>query len=349
MLSKGTLNAAKRLDMKHNVSIRVLDAVDGHLVSEHVGHNAATNSLLTGIGHYLMGDGVLNQKTILNTWIPRYISVGTMGLSNQYEDSDGCPSSIGAVQHKAGDSLVGVGEKTRKKLLDMYNTAHNTNIDDVEFVRNHTLSDEEAEIARYSDYITQCPGFGSDGYDGGLINDRDVFGLGPAFEDRTDKSHSVNCELVSNTYRRSQITYRDLIPEIQSECPETLDIVFSAYISTGALKQFREEGHEHIFITEVGLWANDYLRRDALDNVERARHAGDGLLAGYRICPPDKYNWDMSIKENRDILRKNIIKVKKNQVVQVIWKIQLGGIQQLTGLDEFYSNSALRWIILYPD
>ena len=56
------LDIIKRLDVKQNVTIRVIDEATGKVVQEHIGHNAATNSLLTGIAHYLMGDGVLNQS-----------------------------------------------------------------------------------------------------------------------------------------------------------------------------------------------------------------------------------------------------------------------------------------------
>ena len=69
---------AKCLGMKYNVSIRVIDEPTGEVVSEHIGHNASTNSLLTGVAHYLVGDGVLNQGEILSTCVPRYFSLGTM-------------------------------------------------------------------------------------------------------------------------------------------------------------------------------------------------------------------------------------------------------------------------------
>ena len=55
-----TLDLAKKISIRHNVSIRVLDQ-NGQVISEHTGHNAATNSMITGVAHYLTGDGVLNQ------------------------------------------------------------------------------------------------------------------------------------------------------------------------------------------------------------------------------------------------------------------------------------------------
>lgn len=396
--------AAKNLRTEHNVSIRVLDSKSGKVISSHIGHNAATNSLLVGIAHYLTGDGVLNQGYhMLNYYIPKYISLGTMGLINQDEDENGLPAGIGV--------------------------------------------SEGSEEDRFVDYLSQVPGYGADGYDPNLNNNREYFGLGPVFADRdtskivtetiqlgdinldgvvnnadilmfadylagnvklTDKqllaadvnqdgeincsdlalitqcvsgeitlgtveyrpsiAPTINCELISDSFPRVQISYRDIVPETESEIPQTIDVIFSAMISTGALAQFREPGKDYIFITEAGLWS----KRDW-------ESGGDnGLLAGYRIAPPNKQNWAMtaesvsddyaitylkdqgidtptedqiqSIKpeiaqNNRQILKQNIIRVGPNQVVQVIWKIQLGGLEQLGGLSDLYpSGSVLRWV-----
>lgn len=396
--------AAKNLRTEHNVSIRVLDSKSGKVISSHIGHNAATNSLLVGIAHYLTGDGVLNQGYhMLNYYIPKYISLGTMGLINQDEDENGLPAGIGV--------------------------------------------SEGSEEDRFVDYLLQVPGYGADGYDPNLNNNREYFGLGPVFADRdtskivtetiqlgdinldgvvnnadilmfadylagnvnlTDKqllaadvnqdgeincsdlalitqcvseeitldtveyrpsiAPTINCELISDSFPRVQISYRDIVPETESEIPQTIDVIFSAMISTGALAQFREPGKDYIFITEAGLWSKKDWESGG-DN---------GLLAGYRIAPPNKQNWAMtaesvsddyaitylkdqgidnptedqiqSIKpeiaqNNRQILKQNIIRVGPNQVVQVIWKIQLGGLEQLGGLSDLHpSGSVLRWV-----
>lgn len=273
---------SRRLDMKHNVTFNVYDEATGELVSHHEGHNASTNSLLTGIGHYLKGDGVLGQGSdLLSLYVPRYISVGTMGLRNQDEDAQGLPAGVGDV----GDT----------------------------------------EEERFINYLKQCPGYGADGYDESVNNGRTYMGLGLPFSQRPS-SRTIECELISESYPRSEITYRELVPENCSELPKTIDVVFSGFISTGALKQFRESDNEYLFITEAGLWS----KKDW-------SYGGDnGLLAGYRICPPSEENWDMSDPENRRILKENIIKVGKNQVVQIIWKIQLGGIEQLGNLNMLY-------------
>lgn len=323
---------AKCLGMKYNVSIRVIDEPTGKVVSEHMGHNASTNSLLTGVAHYLVGDGVLNQGEILSTWVPRYISLGTMGLLNQEEDEEGLPAGIGAVSGTEEERLIS--------------------------------------------YMKQNPGFGADGYDSRLNNNRAYFGLGPAFADRSDVSKTINCELVSTTYPRASISYREIVPELQAEYPQTIDVVLSALISTGALAQFREPGKDYIFITEAGLWS----RSDWIDSGD------NGLLAGYRIAPPDDSNWAMQAsdvsdevvykylvdnniiatdgdpikdeheqavkdareaiaKNNRKILKQNIIKIGPNQVAQIIWKIQLGAVAQFGGRTSLYpSYSPLRWV-----
>ena len=39
------LEIAKRLDLKQNVTIRVINEATNEVVQEHVGHNAATNSM----------------------------------------------------------------------------------------------------------------------------------------------------------------------------------------------------------------------------------------------------------------------------------------------------------------
>ena len=286
------MEVAKRLDMKHNVCIRVIDEPTHQVVSEHIGHNAATNSLLTGIGHHLMGEALSTQGEILSSWIPQYISLGTMGMSTQDIDSDGLPTGIG--------DIVGTEEE------------------------------------RFIDYLEKTPGFGSDGYDRGLMNGREYAGLGPMFADRASE-HSVGCELISESFPRARISYRNIVPEYESEFPKTIDVVFSAYISTGALAQFREKGKNYIFITEVGLWSTPTWVGEG-DN---------GLLAGYRICPSDQENWDMSKPENRQLLKQSIIRIGTNQVAQVIWKIQLGGIDQLGGLSAIYPQEGyMKWHVL---
>lgn len=288
-MSESIQEIAKRLDMRHNVCIRVIDEPTGKVVSEHMGHNAATNTMLTGIGQYLMGTGSINGGELLTEWLPQYISVGTMGLHSQEEDEEGLP--------------IGIGD-----------------------------ADTGSEEVNFKNYIQTVPGFGSDGYDSSLINNRKYYGLGPTFANRASDA-TVACELISDSFPRSPITYRELLPEYESEYPQTLDVVFSAMISTGALAQFREADKDYVFITEAGLWAD-------------AEHSdtGSGLLAGYRIAPPDEENWDMSVPENREILRRNIIKVGTNQIAQIIWKIQLGGINQLGGIEAIYPDDyRIQW------
>lgn len=312
------LQVNKNLGIRHNVSFRVIDKSTGRIVQQVEGHNSATNSMLVGIAHYLTGDGVFNQGIhMLSNYVPRYISLGTMGLVNQEEDVNGLPLGIGVV-------------------------------------------DGDDEEKRFTDYMNQCPGFGADGYDDNENNNRMYSGLGPVYQNRAS-SKTINCELISGTFPRADISYRDIVPETKAELPKTIDVVFSAMISTGALAQFRDyksdsivtsgepsnpsqsncycdcncncnpnmngssdtvnesERNRYLFITEAGLWS----KRDWTSG------GNNGLLAGYRIVPPNEENWDMSKQENRDILKRCILRVGINQVVQVIWKIQLGAIEQL--------------------
>ena len=276
-------NISKSLGVRYNVSIRVIDQFTGECVQEHIGHNAATNTLITGIGHYLIGDSVLNQgQYTLSDYVPKYISLGTMGLYNQESDSEGLPSGIG----------VGLG-------------------------------DEELD---FTAYMNQCPGYGADGYSDAENNGRPFRGLGPTFDNRLDKSKTINCELISSSFTRSQISFRDVMKESESELPQTVDVIFSSLISTGGLKQFRESGKDYIYITEAGLWSSP-IWSSSSDN------GANGLLAAYRIIPSNKSNWDMSDPNNRKILKENILRVGINQVVQVIWKIQLGSIAEFGGTE----------------
>ena len=466
------LDILKRLDVKQNVTIRVIDEPTGKVVQEYIGHNAATNSLLTGIAHYLMGDGVLNQGSdTLSMWIPQYISLGTMGLTSQESE------------------IITEGEGAEQVTYIVPKALGSTPV----APDYPESSEDEIELnarLRFTEYINQTPGFGADGYDSNTNNNRLWFGLGlpytlkpdalkqnfynwdgtsdttvtlsetpisivsitayPGGEINQDSSNTSierieftsnqysvtgdqvtlyargdltpitrvaiiytyetpdaeNCELVQaelNTYNnivpttlRSKITYRDMVPEYQSEVPSTLDVVYSAMISTGALKAYRGN-NDYIYITEAGLWSKPGYS-DSGDN---------GLLAGYRITPSgfeneeigaedvftgdglqtsflftktaidinsvtingeiitDYYfdrtynqiifntapadgatiyivykttdSWmDMRIKANRQTLQKSILRVGVNQVVQVVWKLQLGGLEQLDGLRALY-------------
>lgn len=279
-MNTNIIELAKSIPVNDNLLIRVLDPISGNEVQRHVAHNSATNTMLIGIAKYLTGEGVLNQgSATLLDYVPQYISLGTMGLYSQEQDSQGLPTGIGT-------------------------------------------SPTDSEEVNFTNYINQCPGFGADGWDVNNNNDRVYFGLGPIFEDRLDTNTTVNCELVSNNYKRSAISYRAVIGEDLAELPSTVDVVLSALISTGALSSFRPYNdsvqQDYIFITEIGLWSKKF-----------SESLGDGMLAGYRIIPPDPDNRDMSIPANRDLLKTQILRVGKNQVVQVVWKIQLGSISDL--------------------
>lgn len=182
---------------------------------------------------------------------------------------------------------------------------------------------EEDNFQAYKD---ECPEYGSDGYDSSYINDRAYFGLGPKFV-----NVPIECELVSDAALRSPISFREVVSETNSELPQTIDVVFSAMISTGTLAQFRGTS-DHIFISEAGLWSKRYWEPCGLPDSADVAPAENGLLAGYRIMPQDSKYWDMSVKRNRDMLKRCILRVGVNQVVQVVWKIQLGSVGDLSSV-----------------
>ena len=292
----------KNMTINHNVKFNIIDRATGMIVKSYEGHNQATNSMLTGMAHYLCGDGILNQGyDTLSMYIPRYISLGTMGLINQNQhDYDEDHPELSYLP-------LGIGTP-----------------DTAEQEEGET--DPNYEKRRYIAYMNQTPGYGSDGYrnyttpsEDSYNNDRQYYGLGPKFADRADQEKTINCELISDSFQRAKISYRSITPENKSSKPQTIDVVFSAMVSTGALAQFREPGKDYIFITEAGLWSTPTYSSN-----------GAGFIAGYRIAPPNEANWDMNVEANRRILDNQIIRVGKNQIVQVVWKVQIGSINQLT-------------------
>lgn len=293
------LTIAKNLGVYQNVTLNVIDVDTGQIVQTHSGHNMATNSMLYGIAHYLVGDGVLGQgSSMLSSYIPQYISVGTLGLKSQ-TPKGGLPDIV-------------------------------------------------------TDYKDQYPGYGSDGYDPNDRNNRPVYGLGKPYtgysnlltykvgDKTTFKGNEYTCtrtidrpmnfnssywsaptkipdsegmELINTT--RFPISFRDIEPETKAELPRTMDVVFSAMISTGVLTEYRGDRNQ-IYITEVGLWSKKlYVDVDNKGGV-------NGLLAGYRLMPKNTADHDNVTK-----IKQSILCVKANQVVQVVWKVQLGGMDDL--------------------
>lgn len=394
-MNQDTVKVAKSLGTRDNICIRVFNS-DGTLASSHTGHNTATDTMLMGIAHHLVGDGALNQHTNLYNYIPKYISLGTMGLMNHKQDDQGLPAGIGV-------TIPDIDNEEYKKLLKelrdaelrftkakdalknecpLFGTldvckdctqcserlnAKRQELEDakLDLDKKSEKVNEYNEEQRFIQYMKTRPGYGADGYDANANNGRQYLGLGYPFTSynptkgyKTDEivtykgtvyyatkdilapagpfdtniwntnteqisqESNVGIELISPSFPRAEISFRDIVQEYEAELPQTVDVVFSAMISTGALAQFRNPEQDYIFITEAGLWSKKHWEDSG----------ANGLLAAYRIAPPNEKNWDMKIKENRDLLKKQIIKVNKNQVVQVIWKIQLGSIDQLSDI-----------------
>lgn len=419
MTMQGILDAAKHLSIKQNVSIQVIDRITGKVVQEHIGHNQATNSMLFGIAHHLIGDFFPNEThglnpgySMLSNFVPRYISLGTMGLINQDQDAEGLPAGIGDSVPNSSDPeyqalLQAMNEA--KEVLDAANAAMQNECkywpateecancticsdriqrkkhaveraqENYDLARNAFL--QYNEEARFVEYMEHVPGYGADGYSADKNNNRKWFGLGwpwssydvtsnyrvgdevtykgilykcisdtpiPAgvfntnsWEQEDDVYQpsldtTVNMELISPTFPRMDISYRDVVPEYEAEVPRTIDIVFSSIISTGALKQFRPKDKDYIFITEAGLWSKKTFQSGN----------ENGLLAGYRIVPPNQENWDMRVPENRKILKENVLKVGVNQVVQVVWKIQIGSVSEFATKVTYPFNDNIPYALL---
>lgn len=412
MSNQNILKSAQHMEISHNVMMRVIDTSTGQVVQEVESHNAATNSMLIGIAHHLVGDfqasepsGLHPSYSILSNYVPRYISLGTMGLLNQEQDENGLPLGIGdsmpnTLQHpeyaeleklyneaksnleKAKQAIIESACPCASKLIELgidcstltmcnectqrmkdAKAAYDKALKEYNQARDNYMN--RSEEIRFTEYLEHCPGYGADGYNSAYNNGRSSIGLGrmytsydpnsqyregdivtykdsaykcikntatqsgvfstnffeilPDADQPDPEKQSVNIELCSPTFPRTAISYREIIPENEAELPRTIDVVFSAMISTGALKQFRPEGKDYIFITEAGLWSKNTY----------SPNSNNGLLAGYRIVPSNDNQLDMSVEANRIALKRSILKVKKNQVVQVIWKIQLGSISDI--------------------
>ena len=51
------------------------------------------------------------------------------------------------------------------------------------------------------------------------------------------------------------------------------------------------------------------------------------------------HTWkDMTVEANRQKVQQSIIRVGVNQIAQIIWKLQLGGLEQLNGLRYLYPS-----------
>lgn len=340
-------NISKKLGIYDNVYLRVVDIRTKEVVQQVKGHNAATSTILSGIAHFLCGDGTLNQaKFTLDDYVPQYMSLGTMGLCSQVADqTTGLP--------------IGIGNK------------------------NNPSSDADKTEA-IKDYMNHLPGFGADGYSNAYNNNREYFGLGLPYafmvgdvnndnivnqEDidallqylANPQGHKINenaadvngdgkinakdirelqnmlnanppqtppyrpGELISKSFPRIPITYRSIIPETDTEAPKSMDLILGGMVTTNALESFMGD-KDYIFVTEAGLWNNKYSNGNSVSN---------GLLAGYRIFPQTINQIDLDSASDTTVARyypdfqKSILRVNKDQVVQIVWKIQLGSIEDI--------------------
>lgn len=345
------IQIGKNLGITHNVSFQVINPVTNEVVSSHEGHNVATHSMLLGIGHYLAGEGVFGQGNItLTDYVPKFLSLGTMGLINHDCDEKGLPTGIGvsitdSEEKRFCDYMEQVpgfgadGYKRSGSTRDMNNgrlyyglgPMYKDRLDGLAIRGEETLVTKDCGCATCDKKCDDCP--------------KAVEKVETKYWD--DTRPAVQCELISNKYPRVPISMRRVMLEEESEVPETIDVIFSGLISTGALASFRDPWRDYMFVTEAGMWTRKSWPQQQLPNgkvVTNYDVGENGLLAAYRIAPPDENNWDMTIPSNRDILKQNILRVGRNQVVQVIWKVQLGSVKQLTKTLQSEPED-LRWVI----
>ena len=211
------LRRYKSMRMDHNVTFQIIDDASGNVVFEHEGHNQATKSLLTGIAKYLNGGGILNQaKSLLSNYIPKYISLGTMGLYSQDEDENGLPIGIG----------ISENEDEESNYLYYMRQVPGYGADGTTIGQNHGR-----------EYL-------------GIGN---PFDMRPSVSEINQTT--TNCELINSDGFRTEISYRNITPEYKAEFPETIDVVYGAMIPFSDIAQYIESDKDYIYITEAGLWS----------------------------------------------------------------------------------------------
>lgn len=353
------MDVSNTLRIEHNVTLRVLDKSTMKLVREVQGHNSATNTLIEGIGHYLAGAGVLRQgSSRLSQYIPQYISFGTMGLINQDEDEYGLPTGISGRGY-TGDVAIDFENYVNERPgygSDGYSQSYNNERPYFGLGPAYTSftpmrSYRKGDVVYYKGIAYTATEDMFIDPDSGRYNywNSDLWVQAPL-------SSQPSCfELITPSYPRTEISFRDVVPESESEIPETVDIIFSAMIPSDHFAQFRDPDKDYIFITEAGLWSSR-----GLDGSDVASGYSNHMVAGYRLMPgdiihqfmnpatmPDEIaieylyqegNEDPSpeeieqakidlAQENQELLKAQVLRVERNQVVQAIWKMQLGNVR----------------------
>lgn len=352
--------------MYNNVYLRVLDINTGQVVQSHTSHNSATNSMIYGIARYLVGDGSLGQApSLLSRYVPKYISLGTMGLYSQEADDEGLPIGIGdsplnspGANYKAyidqrpgyGADGYDINANNSRPYLGLgyayttYKFDKQYNVGDSVMYRGSLytcINDCISKSPGNQNFVAPCPS---------VLGHYDASGQLQDYYWVVDQSVR-GYELVCDEFPRTPISFREVVPEYAAENAETIDVVYSAMISVGSLAKFRGS-NKYLFITEAGLWGT----------YEWSDGSSNGLLAGYRIIPSDESerevckldndgnilpelsgHVDAKYAKNRKLLQQKILRVGENQVVQVIWKIQIGSIDQLGCKEPHGDSGSLYW------
>ena len=317
--------------------------------------------MIEGIGQYLTGAGVFNQGRFrLSKYIPKYISLGTMGLVNQDEDEDGLPTGISGQDHTGniGVDFQSYLNESPGYGSDGYSKEYNNGRP--YFGLGPAFTSFDPTKSYLKDEITYYNGIAYQATED-MIVDPEVGVYNFWNSDKwsvVDEDHQPNCwELITPECPRTEISFRDVVPEYEAEIPQTIDVIFSAMVSTNTFAQFRDSDKDYIFISEAGLWSDKEFVPDGFGE--------NHLIAGYRLTPSDissqymdpvtvpdsvaiAYLIDHGVsdptseqiaeakntvaEENQQLLKEEILRVERNQVVQVVWKMQLGNLRNALGM-----------------
>lgn len=171
----------------------------------------------------------------------------------------------------------------------------------------------------------------------------------------------LECELVTHQHNRVPIQARRAFYPMSrtdgmntAETVRSIDVVYTALISLGALKSMRGD-RDYLFIPECGLWGTrwngeKYPNNPDIPEILRNRYQAPAeLLAGYRVFPKEWSPQDLTddfydvpngedksyvgerilvtaaqrYRRRMRQLQRSIPRVGKGQVVQIEWKVQL--------------------------
>ena len=151
-----------------------------------------------------------------------------------------------------------------------------------------------------------------------------AYDINPSFYDKNSDKYWA-----SNFFEKSK-EYNNLMPTDDEANEVDIQQIFAGDGVSLAFT-FDQEALGITSVTVANVIVDNYnLDRETNQIVfTEAPDAGANIIVIYQITNSWK---DMSKAENRLKVQENIIRIGKNQVAQIIWKLQLGGLEQLNGL-----------------